>query len=198
MKWVLILGILPLTSNAEEKQADKKPEPKAEAKGAKPETATTKGAATATAREFPEKEYYTKEEVMALRSVLESKTQELNQDIETQKTYVESLKKNVGDQLSKIEGARNEIADFMNARDEKEEGKLKKLARFYEAMDAEQAAPLFSKIEDDLAIKIFDRMDTKKAGAVLALIPSTRAAKITSSFPRLKLQTSGGRGAEAQ
>jgi len=197
MKWVLIVGTIPLSHKvlwAQEKKEEKKEEKKSEAKV---EDAAPKGGATATAREFPEKEYYTKAEVMALRSVLESKTQELNQDIETQKTYVESLKKQVGDQLSKVESARNEIADFMNARDEKEEGKLKKLARFYEAMDAEQAAPLFSKIEDDLAIKIFDRMDTKKAGAVLALIPSTRAARITSSFPRLKLQI-GGRPAEAQ
>jgi len=197
MKWVLTIGVITLSSKslwAEEKKEEKKAEAKAEAK---PEAGSIKTSATATAREFPEKEYYTKEEVMALRSVLESKTQELNQDIETQKVYVESLKKQVGDQLSKIEGARNEIADFMNARDEKEEGKLKKLARFYEAMDAEQAAPLFSKIEDDLAIKIFDRMDTKKAGAVLALIPAQRAAKITSNFPRLKLQA-GGRGAEGQ
>jgi flagellar motility protein MotE (MotC chaperone) len=157
----------------------------------------SKPAATPSAREFPEKEFYTKEEVRALRKVLEAKSQQLDQDIETQKSYVENLKKQVSEQLAKMDAARNEIADFMNARDEKEETKLKKLARFYEAMDAEQAAPLFAKIEDELAIKIFDRMDTKKAGAVLALVPPQRAAKITSSFPRLRLQA-GSKAQEAQ
>lgn len=181
MKWALIcLCTIPTTDLfAQEKSTDAAADPKVETK-------------SVVAREFPEKEFYTKEEVQALRTVLESKSQQLSQDIETQRAYVESLKKQVEDQLAKIEGARNEIADFMNSRDEKEETKLKKLARFYEAMDAEQAAPLFSKMEDDLAIKIFDRMDTKKAGGILALIPAQRAARITANFPRLRLQMGGG------
>lgn len=143
-------------------------------------------------REFPEKEYYTKEEVMALRKVLDQKTEKLDQDIETQKEYLVSLEKEVRDHLAKIDAARNEIAEFMNERDEKEENKLKKLARFYEAMDAEQASPLMQKLDNDLSIKILDRMDTKKAGAILALFPPQRAASITSAFPRLKLQADKG------
>jgi len=137
---------------------------------------------------FPDKEFYTKEEVKALREVLDKKSSELDQDIDTQKKYVDSLKVQVGEHMAKIEAARNEIAEFMNAREEREEGKLKKLARFYEAMDAEQAAPLLKEVNDELAIKIFDRMDVKKAGAVLALIPANRAARLTQSFPRLKIQ----------
>ncbi|PIR22438.1 MAG: hypothetical protein COV44_07680 [Deltaproteobacteria bacterium CG11_big_fil_rev_8_21_14_0_20_45_16] len=140
------------------------------------------------ARLFPEKEYYTKEEVMALRKILDQKSVKLDQDLGSQKEYVESLKKQVEDHLAKIDGARKEIADFMNARDEKEETKLKKLARFYEAMEPEQASPLLQKVDDDLAIKIFDRMDAKKAGSVLALFPPPRAAKITTQFPKLRLQ----------
>lgn len=141
---------------------------------------------------FPEKEVYTRAEVEALHKVLEQKSDKLDQDIETQKEYIESLKKQVQDHLAKIDSARTEIADFMNARDEKEENKLKKLARFYEAMDAEQAAPHLQKVNDELAIKIFDRMDTKKAGAILALYPNQRAAIITAAFPRLKIQADKG------
>jgi len=140
------------------------------------------------ARDFPEKEVYTREEVQKLREVLDQRTLKLDQDIETQAEYVEALKKQVEEHLAKIDDARKEIADFMNARDEKEEGKLKKLARFYEAMEAEQAAPLLQNVHNDLAIKIFDRMDTRKAGAILALYPPPRAASITANFPRLRLQ----------
>jgi len=137
---------------------------------------------------FPDKEIYTREEVQALRSVLDKKSTELSQDIDSEKKYVESLKVQVAEHLAKIDSARNEIAEFMNAREEREEGKLKKLARFYENMDAEQAAPLLKDVNDDLAIKIFDRMDVKKAGAILAQLPSSRAAKLTQSFPKLKIQ----------
>jgi len=140
------------------------------------------------ARLFPEKEFYTKEEVRALRKILDQKSVKLDQDLGSQKEYLESLKKQVEDHLAKIDNARKEIADFMNARDEKEETKLKKLARFYEAMEPEQASPLLQKVDDDLAIKIFDRMDAKKAGSVLALFPPPRAAKITTQFPKLRLQ----------
>lgn len=143
-------------------------------------------------RLFPKKDFYTREEVQALRSVLESKSSQLSREIESEKEYVESLKRQVEEHLARIESARNEIADFMNKRDDQEETKLRKLARFYEAMEAEQAAPLFANIRDDLAIKIFDRMDTKKAGGILALIPPQRAARITANFPRLRLQADGG------
>ena len=137
---------------------------------------------------FHDKEFYSKAEVEALLEVLKKKTTELDQDIDTQKSYLESLKKQVEENLKKVESARTEIADFMNTRDEKEEGKLKKLARFYEAMDAEQAAPLLKDVSDELAIKIFDRMDTKKAGTILAQLPPQRAARLTQAFPKLKLQ----------
>lgn len=137
---------------------------------------------------FPEKEFYTKAEVEALREVLDKKTTQLDQDIDTQKKYVDSLKGQVEEHLKKVEAARNEIADFMNSRDEKEEGKLKKLAKFYEAMDAEQAAPHLKDVNDELAIKIFDRMDVKKAGQILAQMPGQRAAKLTTLFPKLRLQ----------
>lgn len=193
-KWVLLAGYIVVSTNSiraeesakkdEKKSEEKKEEAKKDDKVAKELTVSK----PAVARDFPEKEFYTKEEVAALKTVLENKSVELHQDIETQKTYVESLKKQVEEELTKIESARNEIADFMNARDEKEETKLKKLARFYEAMEPDQAAPLLGKIEEDLAIKIFDRMDTKKAGAILALLPAPRAGKITSNFPKLKLQ----------
>ncbi len=137
---------------------------------------------------FPEKEFYTKQEVESLRTVLEEKNTQLDQDIDSQKKYLESLKTQVEDHLKKVEAARNEIADFMNTRDEKEESKLKKLARFYEAMDVEQAAPLLKDVNDELAIKIFDRMDAKKAGTLLAQLPANRAARLTTAFPRLRLQ----------
>jgi flagellar motility protein MotE (MotC chaperone) len=136
---------------------------------------------------FPEKEVYTRAEVEALKSVLVKKSVELDQDIETEKKYVESLKQQVSEHLVKVEAARNQIAEFMSQKDQREEAKLKKLAKFYESMDAEQAAPLLKDVPDDMAIKILDRMDTKKAGSVLALIPASRAAKLTQGFARLKI-----------
>lgn len=173
MKLGFVFGFIAVVSSVEAQEAEQKP---------------ASDAAAPEGRLFPEKEFYTREEVAALQSALQKRSDVLEQDIETEREYVESLKTQVAEHLAKIDAARTEIADFMNARDEKEEAKLKKLARFYEAMDAEQASPLLQRVADDLAIKIFDRMDAKKAGAVLALYPPVRAAKITASFPRLKLQ----------
>ncbi len=165
------------------------PQEKTEAE-AKP--ATEVKAAPERTQLFPDKEFYTREEVQALRTVLDKKSTELDQDIDAQKKYVEGLKVQVGEHLVKIEAARNEIAEFMNAREEREESKLKKLAKFYEAMDAEAAAPLLKDVNDDLAIKIFDRMDVKKAGTILSLLPAARAARLTQSFPRLKITSEKG------
>ncbi len=174
----------------DEKKSDGKAEKKADSKEDKGLAAADGASPHANDKSglFPEKEYYTRAEVEALREVLDKKTTQLDQDIDAQIKYMESLKVQTEDHLKKIETARNEIADFMNTRDEKEEGKLKKLAKFYEAMDAEQAAPLLKEVADELAIKIFDRMDSKKAGTILALMPAPRAARLTQQFPKLKLQ----------
>lgn len=144
---------------------------------------------------FPPKECYTKEEVDALKEVLDERTHELEHDIETQKEYLVSLESQVAEHLSQIEEARNEIAEFMNQVAEEEERKLKTLASFYENMQAEQASPLFGNINDNLAIQILDRMDARQAGALLALLPPSRAARITAEFPRLKIQAQEARDA---
>jgi flagellar motility protein MotE (MotC chaperone) len=167
---------------AKKVDAQKKEEADQESGAKSPHASTNENAL------FPDKEVYTKAEVDALREVLDKKSTQLDLDIDTQVKYLESLKVQTEEHLKRIEAARTEIADFMNTRDEKEEGKLKKLARFYEAMDAEQAAPLLKDVNDELAIKIFDRMDAKKAGTILAQLPATRAARLTTQFPKLRLQ----------
>jgi flagellar motility protein MotE (MotC chaperone) len=183
---------------AAKKEAPKKEgEKKADAKDSKKEESKESAKAVDENALFPEKDIYTRAEVEALKEVLDKKSTQLDQDIDAQVKYLESLRSQTEDHLKKIESARNEIADFMNTRDEKEEGKLKKLARFYEAMDAEQAAPLLKDVQDDLAIKIFDRMDAKKAGTMLAQLPPARAARLTTQFPKLRLQMDKGQ-AEAQ
>lgn len=182
MKLLLVVGFLTISVEvifAQEKKEEAAKSPEAVA-GAPSEGAKKEG-------QFPDKEFYTKAEVEALRQVLDERTQQLDQDIDSQKKYLESLKGQVEEHLKKIETARSEIADYMNTRDEKEESKLKKLAKFYEAMDAEQAAPLLKDVSDELAIKIFDRMDAKKAGTILAQLPAVRAARLTTAFPRLRL-----------
>lgn len=190
MKFLLICGVIASWQTDLHAQADEVDQ--AEADKAAEVMKEANPVLTEFDRLFPEKQFYTREEVLALRRVLESKSSKLDQAIESERAYVESLKKQVEEHLAKISSARDQIADFMNERDAKEEGKLKKLARFYEAMEAEQAAPLFTNIQDELAIKIFDRMDTKKAGGILALIPANRAARITANFPKLRLQADGG------
>lgn len=186
MKQAVIAGICAIVSvttfsvEAQDKAANKEE--------VKKEEASTEASAEEATRLFPKKEFYTKEEVLALQKVINQKSTKLEEDIETQKQYMESLNKQVSEHLDKIEAARKEIAEFMNMRDEKEEKKLKKLAKFYEAMEPESAAPLLKTVQDELMIKIFDRMDTKKAGGILAQFPAQRAARITAQFPKLKLQ----------
>ena len=147
---------------------------------------------------IPPKEFYTKEEVMALQKAFSEKCDRDQEDMNTKIEYMNSLQTQVTAHLQKLESANNEIADFMNVKDDKEENKLKKLARFYEAMDPEQASPHLQKVGDELTIKILDRMDTKKAGAILALYPAQRAARITAAFPRLKLQAEKGEAVNEQ
>lgn len=183
---MLLMSLQAEEKKHEESQAKKTDKP-AEAAAQKPAAKEALVDESAVQQAFPDKDVYTKEEVSALKALIQKKTDRLEIDAEAEHKYLEELKVQVAEHLAKVEAARNEIASYMSKKDEKEEAKLKKLTKFYEAMEPEQAAKLFKEINDDLAMKMIERMNLQKAVGILSLMPTERAARLTANFSKLKL-----------
>ena len=70
---------------------------------------------------------------------------------------------------------------------ETEEAKdLIKLAKVFEATPAEQAGPMFNKLDVKIAAKILVRMQGRKAGKIWGYVDPDRAAKISRELSKLK------------
>lgn len=136
---------------------------------------------------FPEKEIYSREEVAAIKKLLEGQSAVVKTDLEQQKEYLAAAKVEIEEDLKKLTDVRKTIESFMGEKDKAEALKIKKLAKYYENMDAEQAAPLLEGVEEKLVISMFDVMDAKKAGMILGLMNKKIAERITEAFPRLKV-----------
>jgi flagellar motility protein MotE (MotC chaperone) len=135
-----------------------------------------------------QKDYYSKEEVQALTAVIEKRSEKLENELKVKEQYLHALQTQIEAHLSRIEDVNLQIAEYMNMKDGQEKTKLKKLAEFYESMDFDQAVLLIEGLSDDLIIKIFDRMASKRAAKLLAELPPERAVKISANFSHIKIK----------
>jgi flagellar motility protein MotE (MotC chaperone) len=63
-----------------------------------------------------------------------------------------------------------------------ESNKVSKLAKLYDGMDSRAVAQLMMNLDDETVVSIIPRMKSKNASAVLQLIPSKRAAKLSKKM----------------
>lgn len=63
-----------------------------------------------------------------------------------------------------------------------ESNRINKLAKLYDGMDPRAVAQLMMNLDDETVVSIIPRMKSKNASAVLQLIPSKRAAKLSKQM----------------
>lgn len=63
---------------------------------------------------------------------------------------------------------------------------LKKLAKVYESTPPEQAGPMLSKLDVELAAEILIRMDGRKAGKIWGFVSPEKASRISSEISRME------------
>lgn len=66
--------------------------------------------------------------------------------------------------------------------DQAEASRITQLAKLYDGMDARAVAQLMMNLDDDTVVSIIPRMKSQQASAVLQLIPSKRAARLSKQL----------------
>jgi flagellar protein FlbB len=122
-------------------------------------------------------------------SVIEKQRIDLNRKEEIIKKETErlnTLKKEVEEDIGKYTALLEQIDKSLKQAEEITNKRLKHVARAYEAMPPEDAASRLSGLDNDTAVQILLKMESKKAGLVIGMMGPQKAANLTEEIAKLK------------
>jgi len=113
---------------------------------------------------------------------LEGKEKELEQKGE----YLNKLKNEIEERLEELAQREKKIEQLIVLKETEEAKDLKKLAKVFEATPAEQAGPMFSKLDVKIAAKLLVRMKGRNAGKIWGFVDPDQAVRISKELAKLK------------
>ena len=114
----------------------------------------------------------------------EEKLKRLYNDIIAERKMIDSLKNDLGKDLSMITETRADMLDNMSVMDAEEEGNMKLLANIYGGMKPKQAAPIISKMDNKTAVKLLRLMDQRNSAKILQNLDPDVAVTLSEQIRR--------------
>lgn len=106
--------------------------------------------------------------------------------LEERKKNLLNIEKSIEEKLSRLE---QDVA-FFEASKQKEKqlqlDRLEKLVNFYQKMSPKKAAPLFEKLDKDLAVSLLQQISDKKSTEILGLMDPQKSVELTEYFGRIE------------
>lgn len=113
---------------------------------------------------------------------LEGKEKELKQKGE----YLNKLKTEIEGRLEELTQVKKKIEQLIVLKETEESKDLTKLAKVFEATPAEQAGPMFNKLDVKIAAKILVRMKGRSAGKIWGFVDPDQAVRISKELAKMK------------
>lgn len=123
-------------------------------------------------------------------SVIEKQRIELNKKEEIVKKETErlkTLKKDVEDDIAKYTLLLEQIEKSLKQAEEIGNKRLRHVSKAYEAMPPEDAASRISGLDNETAVQILLKMESKKAGLVIGMMEARKATLLTKEIAKLKM-----------
>ncbi|MBI4681961.1 MAG: hypothetical protein HY757_02535 [Nitrospirae bacterium] len=123
-------------------------------------------------------------------SVIEKQRIELSKKEEIVKKETErlmTLKKDVEDDIAKYTLLLEQIDKSLKQAEEIGNKRLKHVSKAYEAMQPEDAASRLSGLDNETAVQILLKMESKKAGLVIGMMEARKATTLTKEIAKLKM-----------
>ncbi|MCX8044266.1 MAG: hypothetical protein N3B18_09090 [Desulfobacterota bacterium] len=95
------------------------------------------------------------------------------------------LKRDIQERIQSLASLEKKISDLISAKKSIEEEKLMKLAKVFEETPPEQAGPLLSKLDVDIAAELLLKMTGRKAGKIWGYVDPNRAVDISKALARI-------------
>lgn len=113
---------------------------------------------------------------------LSQKEEAIKKETERLKT----LKKEVEDDILKYTQLLQQIEKSLAQAEDIGNKRLKHVSKAYEAMPPEDAAARLSGLDDETAVLILLKMESKKAGLVIGMMDARKATNLTREIAKLK------------
>jgi len=125
-----------------------------------------------------------------ITGVIEKQHIELNQkeeEIKKEAERLRALKKDVEEDILKYTALLKQIETSLKQAEEIGTKRLRHVSKAYEAMPPEDAASRLSGLDNDTAVLILLKMDSKKAGLVIGMMEAQKATQLTKEIAKLKM-----------
>lgn len=104
------------------------------------------------------------------------------EEVKKEEKRLNDLKDLIDTKISEYKALRADLEKMVKKLEEFDDENLKHLVKVYEAMKPEEAGPLLSTLKEDIAIKVFKKMNNKKVAKILPFIESHKAKKISEAL----------------
>jgi flagellar motility protein MotE (MotC chaperone) len=120
---------------------------------------------------------------------LEQKRQELNEKevrLKKEEERLKAIQKEVEARIEKLNQMLSQIEEGLKKLGEVRSERLGHLVKTFEAMPPEEAGLRLATLDRSLAVQIVFKMNSKKAGAVLATMDPKKVAEITEAVAKME------------
>jgi flagellar motility protein MotE (MotC chaperone) len=97
-----------------------------------------------------------------------------------------ALEKHIESRIKKLDELESRIVELIEQKKAVENEKVRKLAKVFEATPPEQAGPLLSELDVDIAAQLILQMQGRKAGRIWGYVTPRKAVKISEELARIK------------
>jgi len=122
------------------------------------------------------------EEMSRRESMLEREEDLLRKEEER----LRGIKVDIENDMEQLHVLEDKITKLIKQKISIEDEKMHKLAKVFEATPPEQAGPLLSKLDVDIAAQLILKMSSRKAGRIWGFVDPGKAVKISKELTRLK------------
>jgi len=101
------------------------------------------------------------------------------QTLDRRENLVKAAEKRLDQKVGEMERLRAEIEDLLVKYDEQESKQLARLVNIYEKMKPKDAARIFEDLDQDVLLKVVERMNERKTAPILAEMRPDKAQQLT-------------------
>ncbi len=98
--------------------------------------------------------------------------------IEAREADLRQVESQLEGRIEEVEVLREGLMELLEEADQARESKVQSLVKMLAATRSKQGAAIMSALDDELAVEVLERMNTGKAGKLLAAMDPERAAKL--------------------
>ncbi len=110
---------------------------------------------------------------------------EKEKTLKKEEERLEAIKRDVDQRTERYGKLLSQIESILERIEDAKDKKIKHVVKTYEAMPAEEAAERLSALDEPTAVEIILKMNSKKAGAIMALMNTKKVVSITKEMTRI-------------